>query len=447
MTKTKSFRALALLLAVLMFASLLTMGMNAKADWIGDLFDNREESSVVLKEGVAITYNKDASVMKAQIVANMIDYEASILPEGTTADDFTVKYAYTAITALADSLNISQSTLNAALSAAGMGSVGDLGIPVDVLGFNLQTPLTHTTLMSLPALQAGPDQHIYVTYNGNDQYKPSDAEGTLTVNKANVKVSIKSGSIYPDEALAANFVTTDPEDDFTIWTMFAGINTSAEAAIYILPPQNKVMDAAFDVLKLAGVDIRGRLQEGMTIGEFREMMNQVVDVIQRVSDNPVSKMALDAAGINIDTINALVDALQNFTLFDNTRIAFGTPNKSGLYTVAAIATNKNYNPGIGVGVLLVKLRIIGVSLEWNDSATTVSAAEAASHDFGAVTWYDGQAYPNQSVKYSFIGIKSAGGLYAGMEAPTEPGTYLQTAFNLGGNFFALPQIRSITITE
>ena len=438
MTKTKSFRALALLLAVLMFTSLLTMGMNAKADWWDDInpFDQREASSVVLKEGVAITYNKDAAAMKAEIVANMIDYEASVLPEGTTADDFTVKYAYTAITALADSMGISQSTLNAALSAAGMGSVGDLGIPVDVLGYNLETPLTHTTLMSLPALQAGRDQHIYVTYNGNDQYKPSDAEGTLTVNKANVKVSIKSGSIYPDEALAANFVTTDPEDDFTIWTMFAGINTSAEAAIYILPPENKVMDAAFDVLKLAGVDIRGRLQEGMTIGEFREMMNQVVDVIQRVSDNPVSKMALDAAGIDIDTINALVDALQNFTLFDNTRIAIGTPNKSGLYTVAAIATNKNYNPGIGVGVLLVKLRIIGVSLEWNDSATTV-----------AVTWYDGQAYPNQSVKYSFIGIKSAGGLYAGMEAPTEPGTYLQTAFNLGGNFFALPQIRSITITE
>ena len=56
-------------------------------------------------------------------------------------------------------------------------------------------------------------------------------------------------------------------------------------------------------------------------------------------------------------------------------------------------------------------------------------------------------YPNQSVKYSFIGLKSAGGLYLGENAPTEPGTYIQTAFNLGGNFFAIPQVRSITITE
>lgn len=436
MTKTKSFRALALLLAVVMTVTLLVSGVSVFA---------AEKAVVVLKEGAAITYNKDPNVMKADIVSNVIDWEASTLPEGASADDFTVQYKFTALDALIAATGVNSTMVNSALSGMGLDAAG---FPVDVTGWKLETPLTHTTLLSIPQLQSGENQTVYITYNGGSEYAASDrAEGVITVNKANVKVSIKSGSIYPDEALAANFVTTDPDDDFTIWTMFAGVNTSAEAAIYILPPQNDLMDAAFNVLKLAGVDIKGRLQEGMTIGEFREMMNQVVDVIQRVSDNPVSKMALDAAGIDVDTINALVDALQNFTLLDNTRIAIGTPNKSGLYTVVAVATNKNYNPGIGVGVLLVKLRIVGVSLVWNDPATTISAAEAANHDFGAVTWYDGQAYPNQAVKYAFVGMKSAGGLYAGMDAPTEPGTYLQTAFNLGGNFFALPQVRSITITE
>lgn len=442
MTRTKSFRALAMLLAVLMFASLLTMGMNANAGLISDLF--KEDSVVVLKDTeYSITYNKDPSVMKAAIVADLIDYEASTLPEGTTVNDFTVQYKFTAIDALVEATGVNSALVNSALSNLGFDAAG---FPADVLGWKLQTPLTGTTLLSIPQLQAGENQTIYVTYNGNDEYKESNrAEAVITVNKANVAVSIKSGSIYPDEALASNFVTTDPEDDFTIWTMFAGVTADLAPTIYVQPPQNDVMEAAFKLLKLAGVDVKGRLQEGMTIGEFREMMNTVIDVIQKISDNPVSKLALDAAGFDIDSINALVDALQNFNLLDNARIAIGTPNRAGLYTVVAIATNKNYNPGVGVGVLLVKLRIFGVSLVWNDANTTVSAADAASHDFGAVTTYDGKTFPNQTVKYSFIGIKSAGGLYVGSDAPTEAGRYLETAYNLGGNFFALPQTRTVVI--
>ena len=57
MTRTRTTRALAAVLAFLLFATLLFAGMPVRA--AGEL---------VLKEGAAITYNKDAAVMKADAV-------------------------------------------------------------------------------------------------------------------------------------------------------------------------------------------------------------------------------------------------------------------------------------------------------------------------------------------------------------------------------------------
>ena len=56
--------------------------------------DNRLESAVALKEGVSITYNMDASVMKADLFNNAIDWENSTLPAKETlhVDDFTFAY-------------------------------------------------------------------------------------------------------------------------------------------------------------------------------------------------------------------------------------------------------------------------------------------------------------------------------------------------------------------
>ncbi len=390
MTKTRSFRALALLLAVLVFASLLTMGMNANAAF----------ETLTLKEGATVTYTKDQDALKAAIIDAIVDKEASGLPEDVSPDDFTVRY------------------------------------PGDVAG--------------LVDFHAGEEQNISVTYGtfGIPAY------GKITIDKANVSVTVKSGSIYPDEALPENFVTTNPDDDFAIWTLYAGVTASLNPTVYLQFPQSDAWDLAMTFIDPAYALVNGgetftqRLQRGVTVGQFLDIMRGMSAVIEKATSTELGKNALEAAGFDAEFINGLLDAMANFPdIADDWAMAIGVPNRSGLYTVCAVAMNRNYNPGFGFGLLLVKLRISGVSLVWNDTATSVSAADVASHDFGAVTWYDGKAFPNQPVKYSFIGLKSAGGLYAGMDAPTEPGTYLQTAFNLGGNFFAIPQIRSITITE
>ena len=56
--------------------------------------DNRAASSVVCKEGVSITYNMDANVMKQALFDNVIDWENSTLPAKDTLsiDNFTFEY-------------------------------------------------------------------------------------------------------------------------------------------------------------------------------------------------------------------------------------------------------------------------------------------------------------------------------------------------------------------
>ena len=56
--------------------------------------DNRIKSRIVLKDGVSITYHMDPAVMEQEIFENLIDWDASTLPEKSTlsAADFTFEY-------------------------------------------------------------------------------------------------------------------------------------------------------------------------------------------------------------------------------------------------------------------------------------------------------------------------------------------------------------------
>lgn len=70
------------------------------------------------------------------------------------------------------------------------------------------------------------EQQIRVTFNGNETYRSSEAEeGSLTVKKANVSVKVHSTSIYADEVPGEGFVTTDPVDDFDIFTVYTGVSS------------------------------------------------------------------------------------------------------------------------------------------------------------------------------------------------------------------------------
>ena len=443
MTRTRTTRALAAVLAFLLFATLLFAGMPVRA--AGEL---------VLKEGAAITYNKDASVMKADAVKALVDFEASGIPADYDLTDFEVDYAFLGANAVANVLGIDVSgwpgladfsNLWVAAETGRWNPPGD-GAVMAWIATKVQDGLENIGI-GFNHIQAGEDQIVRVRYQGGDW-----VTGSLTVNKANVKVNVRSASLYFDQVVGENFVTTEPEDDFMIFTFYSGITTDLAPTIYFQPPENELLDKAMPYIDRAfaalnnGQTLTERLREGMTVGEFMALANQVTDILQDLSQNAIAKAVLENAGIDVAMVNALVDGLQQISgIADNWRVAVGQPDRAGAYAVVAVAINRNYNPGIGVGGLLVKMRLFGVSLQWNDVDAKESTV-GAQVDFGASAVYDGKVQPGQTVKTLFLGFTSSG-LYLSGDAPTAAGRYLEAAFPLGGNFLAIPIVRMVTINE
>lgn len=476
MTRTRTTRALAAVLAFLLFATLLFAGMPVRA--AGEL---------VLKEGAAITYNKDASVMKADAVKALVDFEASGIPADYDLADFDVEYAFLGANAVSEVLGIDvlgpfesiESTINGmdvlnlfddvdltpfaekwlnlwVDAESGTWDAATINVPigqsvvdgvVSRITVGIQDALRDNLGVGFNHIQAGNNQVVRVRYQGGDW-----VVGSLTVNKANVKVNVRSASLYFDQVVGENFVTTDPEDDFMIFTFYSGVTTDLAPTIYFQPPENELLNKAMPYIDQAfanlnnGQTLTERLRQGMTVGEFMALANQVTDILQDLSQNALIKNVLMNAGIDVDMVNALVNGLQQISgIADNWRIAVGQPDRAGAYAVVAVAINRNYNPGVGVGGLLVKMRVFGVSLQWND----VNAKEStvgAQVDFGASAVYDGKVQPGQTVKTLFLGFTSSG-LYLSGDAPTAAGRYLEAAFPLGGNYLAIPIVRMVTINE
>lgn len=397
--------------------------------------DNRIESRIVLKDGASITYNMDADVMLQAIFENLIDWDASTLPEKSTLSvaDFTIEYYGENVLGEEDG-GISGGVSNWAPVAGGT-----------------------VNLLNYPQMGAGENQKVRVSYSGNDEYRPcKNVEGTLTVNKAKVSVKVHSTSIYADEAkdkLGEGFVTTDPADKFDIYTIYGGMTSDVTGSVFVQLPEritnNKLLKLIDDTLSAAGKPtLSDIMQKGTTVGELKEYLNDLLnsDALTALGG------LLSKVGIDLDTLRQISNTLNKFPgLLDNVRVAFGTPDQAGIYTVYAITNNKNYETGVGTGMLLVKKHYSGVKLTWNQNFTNgkVSAAEAANFDFKATLSYNGNSDISQdNVHYLYSGFTSKWKPYSSTTTPpTEPGRYVMTVVTLGGNYQAAPITRSFQITK
>ena len=395
-----------------------------------EMTDSREASAVVLKPSISLIYNKDAAAMTQQIFEYVIDWDDSTLPDKSTlsADDFTIEYYATAKVA-----------------------AGDLGGDV---GLQKWVPIEGEEGISAGKLQyfypqmgAG-EQQIRVTFNGNETYRSSEAEeGSLTVKKANVSVKVHSTSIYADEVPGEGFVTTDPVDDFDIFTVYTGVSS-----VFVQLPE-RYTDNAFikvvdPVLEKVGLrTIKDIMDKGITVGELK----QNLDKIANGSEYAVVREALKLMGVDVATLQQIINVFNKITLLDNVRIALRTPDQVGIYTVYAITNNDNYNTGFGMGALVVKKHYSGVKLDWNQDFTNgkISAADVKNFDFGATLSYNGEQVEDQSsVHYLYSGFTSRWKPYSSTTTPpTEPGRYVVTVVTLGGNYQAAPITRAFQITK
>lgn len=408
------------------------------------MVDNRQPTEVMLKSGASITYNMDANVMLRAIFENLIDWDASKLPDKSTlsVDDFTIEYY-----------------AENEVEVDGMTTGG---------GVHLYMPLEGgkggafegdpTKFLIYPQMGAG-DQKIRVTFKGDADYRPSDAkEGNLTVNKAKVSVKVHSTSIYAEEAkdkLGKGFVTTDPADKFDIYTIYGGMTSDVTGSVFVQLPERMTKGMLIDLIDKALKSLHQKtltemMQQGTTVGELRKLLSEIVAKGDELPQD--LKDLLKKAGIDIDTLVKLNEALNKFPgLLDNVRVAFGTPDQADIYTVYAITNNKNYETGFGMGALVVKKHYSGVKLQWNQTIPNgkLTTEEAKNFDFGVTLMYDGNPAEKQTnVHYLYSGFTSKWRPYSSTTTPpTEPGRYVVTVVTLGGNYQAAPITRAFQITK
>ena len=378
---------------------------------------DKYSTKLELKENASITYNMDAAKEKEAIVANVIDYEKSVLPAGTTAADFTVERK----------------------GGLGWGWIWD----------------------KIPdaRLDAGENQTIRIKYNGNETYKASNQpEATINVAKATVKVSVTPiTTIYAGEEIdRSTFYTLNPNDpELDVYIFFVGVNSNKETCVNIKLSEdqekliNSISDAQIKYLKYNESDtIRGKLNNGITFGELKDIINGIVT-------NKAIMGALELLGYDTEAIKNIVTALDKLTsLSDDTVIAIGTPAHAGVYVATAVAVGKNYETGTGTGSLIVLKNWKGIKLEKNpvlnsgDKANTITVSQAEALKDGnnlCILTKEGEALNSASagsIHYWFTGV---GKIYAKSTMPTAPGKYIVTVSVRGGDFFAMPKTFTFTV--
>lgn len=395
--------------------------------------DNRIASSIVYKDGAQITYNMEASVMEEAIINSVIDHNASALPENVSASDFTIEY-------YGSHIDIFGKEHNAWVSIAG----GRDGI------------------YDYSQMGAG-EQKIRVSFNGNAEYKPCGAaEYTLTVNKADVKVTINDPIkiMYAGEAIdSSEYVSINPKDPaLDVYIVYVGVNTNKQTTVYLQLTGNKedFVNAINALLKYFDLPT---LNDGMTVGEFKAAVNQALSKVDNKFTEGLVNWALKDYGITYKDLKGLMEALNKITIADNLLFAIGAPAHAGQYFATAIAVNDNYKTGISTpGSVTVLKNWKGIKLAKNpildgsnnttgkNNTITVSEAEAlkAGNDLCILT-KEGAALDSTSVgsiHYWFTGV---GKLYAKSTMPTAPGKYIVTASVRGGDFFAMPKTFTFTI--
>lgn len=403
--------------------------------------DNRIASQLALKSDASFTYNMDVTAMKQAVLDNVIDWNASALPAKDTLslDDFT--FEYKASLSILD--GVEGEIADKVLEQLKKNGALDAKVYVPFEGKNYD--ISGQTIAKYPQIGAGV-QSIRVTYKGSAEYKPSQpTEGSITVNKAKVKVHVKSASMYVSEAAnGLNLVTTTPDDHFNTFVVYAGVTRNVTTAVYLQLPESytsnqvliKLLDKALE--GLGQPTFTEMMQNGITLGQLRQLLKtkEIVDVLEKI-------------GIDTGALGQLIKVIDKLpAVGDNLRIAVGVPNHAGAYSVTAITDNKNYNVGVGVGALVLKAD--KAKLVWKqDIGKKISAANAKTADFAAELQMNGTAVSDQSsVHVLYSGLTSKWKVYSSTTAaPTEPGRYVMTVVVLGGNYQAAPITRSFQITK
>lgn len=200
-------------------------------------------------------------------------------------------------------------------------------------------------LLTYPAISAG-EQQIRVSYNGGADYKPSTAaDGTVTIDKASVKVHVKSASMYVSEAAnGLDLVTTDPVDNFDTYVIYAGLTSNVTTALYVQLPARYTSNSTLLAIVDKALAVIGQptltelLQNGTTVGELRKMLSasEIID-------------ALDKIGVDTGVLGQVIQVIDKLPASPTTSASPSVRRTTrAIYAVTAVTDNRNYKTGVGV---------------------------------------------------------------------------------------------------
>ena len=159
----------------------------------------------------------------------------------------------------------------------------------------------------------------------------------------------------PDGTLPEDFITMNPADKFDVYTIYGGVTSNVNAVNLSSDlPEKYTNSAVLKLLdpvveKLYGKTFTQMINDGMTVGELRQLLStqELLDLLEKLH-------------IDTGTFGQILTVINKMpSIADSVRVSFGTPNRAGLYAVTAVTDNKNYETGVGVGTLLVKMRSKG----------------------------------------------------------------------------------------
>lgn len=291
-------------------------------------------------------------------------------------------------------------------------------------------------------------QELTVSYAGDDDYKDSVATATITITKGDATVSVNSQKITYGESFEAPIFTASPEEAKAIG-LIVGITASGEKYASIDLSEVTVNDIAGTDIPIYG---KKSVQEvmrslGMTsikVGQLPELFEKIQGIIGSESD---------IAGV-INGIEKVINILEKIVPgINDVTIHIGElPTEAGVYTAAGVTVNSNYNTAIGVGTLVIAQKKTNAKLSFNQNIENkhnrLTAAEAESFDFGGHIEVDGNAVGDTpGIRTNFVGKTATGEIVSGTEAFKEEGEYIETISIIGGNYLAIPIVRTYTIGE
>lgn len=285
------------------------------------------------------------------------------------------------------------------------------------------------------------DVEVSFRYKGKaNEYK--DCEGTVLVNikKARVRVSVESQNIVYGEIFKDPIVTTSPEDVDCL-TIIGGMDGDAEGFISIKLPQSIKEIGSIGNINIydAIVKIFGNGIDLNALPEAIDKINELLDLISKVPGAP-------ELGIDFSEIQKILDYLPDNV---NAKVYLEkNPSEAGMYVVGAVTTDKNYWTGVGVGFLTVAPKTADVKLAFNQEMpenNRIPLAEVDNFAFGGKLVDIENQELEANIRTFYSGTSIDGEFHTNTKPIKEEGIYTETIYLLGGNYVALPIVRTYII--